>query len=241
MNYRFYPAEDKSKAVVFLHGWGASMASFEFFYRAIKGISVLAVDFAGFGESPEPSRPYTVEDYADELNDLISNLNIKKVIFVCHSFGGRVAIKYNYKYNSSVVGNIFIDIAGIKPRFNLLVWLKIRWYKFLKKLSKLNIIKNVRLDKFGSSDYRVLSNVMKATFKNVISEDLSDEVKKIRAKTLIIWGREDRDTKIYMAKKINRLVKGSILVLISGDHFAYLDNRYRVLHEICNFIGEVYA
>lgn len=50
------------------------------------------VDFYGFGKTPHPDYPLTVEDYADGVLELMDKLGIKKATLVGHSFGGRVAI-----------------------------------------------------------------------------------------------------------------------------------------------------
>ncbi len=241
MNYRFTPTKDKSKVILFLHGWGGSVDSFAFFeYACLKNFSTLNVDMPGFGASSEPSRPYSVEDYAIWIKHLLDELGINEVIIICHSFGGRVAVKFNMLFSGYVNGIIFIDSAGLKQRFNLRVWINKKRFKIAKFLAKIRLYKKENLAKFGSSDYKSLDRIMKETFVRVISEDLSKEYRQVKCRSLIIWGRSDRDTPMYMAKKINRLVKGSKLITLTGGHFAYIENKYRVQSLINKFLGELY-
>ena len=67
---------------------------------------------------------------------------------------------------------------------------------------------------------------MKQTFVNVVNEDLCVYAKNINSKTLIVWGEKDKDTKIFMAKKLHKLIFLSELVFIKGaGHFSFLDKK----------------
>ncbi|MBQ9276448.1 MAG: alpha/beta fold hydrolase, partial [Clostridia bacterium] len=60
--------EKHTTTIVFLHGWGGSVSSFLFVAKrlATRGYRCLLMDFAGFGDTPEPDAPYTVQDYAED-------------------------------------------------------------------------------------------------------------------------------------------------------------------------------
>jgi len=69
---------------------------------------------------------------------------------------------------------------------------------------------------------------MKKTFVNIISEDLSPLLKNIACPTLIIFGKDDKETPLYMAKKLNKKIKDSALIVFENcGHFAYLEDFYR--------------
>ena len=79
---------------------------------------------------------------------------------------------------------------------------------------------------------------MRETFNKVISLDLSDKLKEIKNPTLLMWGENDIDTPLYMAKKMKREIKDSGLVVLKGAaHFSYIDspNEYNLIVE--NFLG----
>ena len=47
--------------VVFLHGWGGNASAFLFVAERLKSFCrSIVVDFNGFGDTPEPNRPYSV-------------------------------------------------------------------------------------------------------------------------------------------------------------------------------------
>ena len=65
---------------------------------------------------------------------------------------------------------------------------------------------------------------MKKSYIKIVNEHLNDDYKKIKNQTLVIFGENDCETPLYMAKKINKFVKNSRLVVIkNAGHFAFID------------------
>lgn len=226
--------------IVFLHGWGADLNSFLWLKEYFESdYSLIFLDFAGFGKSPEPQTPRAVQDYVYDLKMLLDEFEIESISFVAHSFGGRVAIKFlfNYQANYKLVNLCLIDSAGILPRRGLCYKIKVGRYKRLKKRVKKNPNLQEKLSGFGSEDYKKLSNVMKHTFINVVNEDLSCYAKFIDARTIIVWGEKDNETKMYMAKKFNKLIRGSrLFVLKDVGHFSFLEKKEEFLIILDSFL-----
>lgn len=157
---------------------------------------------------------------------------MKDVTLVCHSFGGRVGIKLASKYGYYIKKLILVDSAGIRPRRGIKYYCKTIIHQFCKRFK----IKH----KAGSKDYRSLHGAMRKTFINVINEDLTDELYKIKAKTLIIWGNKDKETPIYMAKRLNKKIKNSKLIVFNGcGHFAYVECNARFCIVVESFLSDV--
>ena len=190
----------------------------------------IVVDFNGFGDTPEPERPYTVGDYAGEVLAVLEKEGIDKAIFVGHSFGGRVALELGAKFPDAVNGLVLVDSAGIKPRRKPSYYIKVITHKLLKKLG----FKGLK----GSRDYRVLSFIMKETFKNVVSYDQSKLTKSIVAPTAIFWGKDDTETPLYMAKKLSK-IRDSKVFYLDGGHYAYVTDFDRFIRILTAFIDEV--
>ena len=201
---------NSKKFIVFLHGWACDMWSFlwikDFFQE---DYSLLFIDFKGFGKSQEPLKSQSLNDYVYDLKDLIDSFELDELILVGHSFGGRVAIKFLFFYQNfyKKTALCLIDSAGILPKRNLFYYFNVARYKRMKKKSKLHPRYNDKLSKFGSSDYRKLSPVMKETFVKIVNEDLSFFAKHLKCKTIIIWGAKDKETKPYMARKLKKIDK----------------------------------
>lgn len=210
---------------MFLHGWGADSSIFgRVIFALPKNISVILIDFWGFGKTGEPTKSLTVYDYANETINIIDSLGITKFNIVGHSFGGRIGIIIASKLKSRVKKLILVDSAGVVPKRSLLFKLKVKRYKRIKKKVQDGKLCAGVLAKYGSDDYKVLSPVMKETFVNVVNEDLVPLAKNIESKTYLIWGNKDKDTPLYMAKKLNKVIAGSSLYVIKdAGHYCFLD------------------
>lgn len=203
--------------VLCLHGWGGSTKSFLGVAKELSSFyTVILVDFNGFGRSPEPDRPYTLDDYVQSVLDIVRYYKMESLSLICHSFGGRVGIKFCYKYGYLIDKLVLADVAGMRPRRHIRYYFSVFRHKLLKKLH----IPHVS----GSRDYRTLSPVMKKTFVSIVNEHLEKYAEYIKVPTLLFWGNKDRDTPVYMGKRLLRLISGSQMIVVKGcGHFAYLE------------------
>ncbi len=215
--------------IIFLHGWGGNISSFLFLAKRLSNkYRVTLLDMAGFGESREPSRPYSVNNYAEDVIDLMDKLSISKAVVVGHSFGGRVGIELATKWKDRINALVLIDSAGIKPKRRLKYYVRVALHKFLKHIH----CKGLK----GSKDFAKLSDNMKKTFINVVNYDQTPLLKTIEQPTAIFWGKQDRETPVYMAKKLKKLIPDSQIFWLNGGHFAYLDDYYVFLQILMAFL-----
>jgi len=221
-------------AVLLLHGWGSNLKSFTSLINLLKAkYRVLALDYPGFGESDILKKSFTVDDYCDIVVEFLKNLEVKSVILVGHSYGGRIILKLNNRKNLpfAIEKNVLIDAAGLKDKKDLRIKLKVATFKSLKyifnllpisKVKKDEMIKALRM-KFGSSDYANAPKVLQDTLVKSVNEDLTwclDNMKE----SLIIWGDKDTVTPLWMAKLMETKIRNSGIVLLNGGHFSYLDD-----------------
>lgn len=129
---------------------------------------------------------------------------------------------------------VIIDGAGINC-FSLQQYLKIKWYKFFKILVKKKLIKEKVLKKYGSTDYKVLNETQKSTFRNIINSDLKKYLKFVNVRTTLIWGKRDKSTPLKHAKIMNKNIKNSTLIVYpKAGHFSFLDCRWDFQRDIEN-------
>ncbi len=216
---------NNSETVLFLHGWGGSTNSFLFAQKsASSAYQTLSVDFNGFGNSPMPQKPMDTYLYALSIYELLLKHNIHTISIVAHSFGGRIAILLASIFHIQVKKLIIVSSAGLKPRRSVGYYAKVKCYKFCKWLVKLGWLKQSVLNRFGSSDYKQLNSVMRASFIQIVNQNLQQFLKYIQTPTLIVWGKNDKTTPVYMAKRFKKHILNSELVLLKHcGHFSYLE------------------
>ena len=79
-------------------------------------------------------------------------------------------------------------------------------------------------NRVGSVDYNACDDAMKNTFVKVVNQDLSRFAKMIRCPVLIVNGREDTETPLKSAKRLQKIIPHASLAEIQGGHFAFFQN-----------------
>ena len=221
------------RTLVLMHGWGCDHTTVASIERTAleEGWRVVNVDFPGFGQSQEPGDVWGVEEYTRAIEELVRRLEIERPSLLGHSFGGRVGILYASRH-PEVDRLILVDAAGIKPRRTFTYYRKVYTFKAMKWLMYLALGKKEaerRLDarraKAGSSDYAQASPMMRRILSKVVNEDLTSELPKIKAPTLLVWGTADTATPVADAHKMEALIPDAGLVAFDGcGHYSFLDN-----------------
>lgn len=207
---------------MFLHGYLASKETFIYQTEFLKGrFRVIAVDITGFGKSPKITHAYSLDDYVSDVVEFINSLGIKSYHVVAHSFGARIAIKLA-RQDKRLKKLVLTGAAGLKPKRSVKYYFKVYSYKLFKRFLPSKKLKN-----FGSTEYKNLSGFMKESYVKIVNEHLDGYLKYIENKTLILFGENDKDTPLYMAKKFKKYIKNSTLHIIkNAGHFAFIDEPY---------------
>ena len=132
-----YNEAGKGENVVILHGWSQERAPYEPLSALVsKGYRAIAPCLPGFGGSDEPPEPWEVDRFADTICEFIEKMDLKKVILMGHSYGGRVIIKLASRENLpfEISKIILVDAAGVLPKRGLDYKIRVRAYKIGKKI-----------------------------------------------------------------------------------------------------------
>lgn len=235
MRYEVYGA---GRPILLLHGWGSNAQSFAKIRSELAlDNKVFCVDLWGFGGSDKPTQSATIYDYAEAIYRFIYKIIGEKTVILGHSFGGRICLILGNR--PLVRGVVLVDSAGLRGRVGFLKKLKIRRYKALQKKVALGKAQAEVLSKFGSNDYRNLPPEMRGVFVRVVNEDLTKFAQDLRKPTLIVWGKRDRTTPPYMARKLHRFIANSRLVVIYGGHFSYLDSPKEFVNSCSDFLKDL--
>ncbi|MGD8427458.1 MAG: alpha/beta hydrolase [Balneolaceae bacterium] len=224
--------------LIILHGWGSSGQVMMPLAQQLSEIRTCYVlDLPGFGDTSAPDRAWSVDDYADLVEQFIKDQGLDNVDLLVHSFGGRIALKLCARETGmQLIDKVLITGgAGMKPRRNLFYFIKKYTAKMLKapfiilpgnlRERALNWLRQTPLWKFlGSSDYSKLSGVMRETFVRTVTEYLEPCLPKIPHEVLLLWGRDDESAPLYQAERMEQGIKNAALVVIDhAGHYAFLD------------------
>lgn len=237
---------DKAKSVILWgHGWGQSHAAFEAITSSLaRQARHIRIDFPGFGASPKPPTDWSTEEYADMVAAFIKAEALGPVFWAGHSFGGRVGIQLAAKYPDLLRGLIIISGAGLKRKRGFFKSLyfksRILTYKTLKLMTHFGLSKDWLQQKFGSSDYKNAGE-MRGIFIKVVNEDLTEQARTIKMKTLLFYGANDTETPPEFGQRFKTLIQNSDLFVLDGqDHYSVLSSgRHTITRHISNLLKEM--
>ncbi len=112
----YYEDHGSGKPVVLIHGWPLSGASWEKQVAALLagGHRVITYDRRGFGRSSKPSIGYEYDTFAEDLNKLLTKLDLRDAALVGFSMGGGEVARYLGAHGSDRVRKA-VFIAGVPP------------------------------------------------------------------------------------------------------------------------------
>lgn len=216
------------KSVIILHGWGLSADRFAPLRIRLEkiGYHVYVPDLPGFGLSKQPDKPLTLSDYVEFLHTFIKQKKIDKPILLGHSFGGRIALKFQYTYPDIIDALILTGTPGFTPVPRKRLAFFIAFAKFGKTVTSIPpfsfIQKDIRKWYYylvGARDYYRAQGVMRDTFKKIVQEELSLYLKTIRVPCLLVWGSDDLITPVWIAHRMKEtILKSKLIIIPNTDH-----------------------
>ena len=112
----FYKDWGAGRPVVFSHGWPLNADAWDpqLFFMASNGFRTLAHDRRGHGRSAQPWEGNDMNDYADDLAELIESLDLHDVVLVGHSTGGGEVVRYIGRHGTARVSQAIL-IGAVPP------------------------------------------------------------------------------------------------------------------------------
>lgn len=102
--------------IVFSHGWPLSADAWDaqMVYFAREGFRAIAHDRRSHGRSDQVWDNNTMDQYADDLGELLETLNLNNVILVGHSTGGGEVTRYVGRHGTKRVAKIAL-VGAVPP------------------------------------------------------------------------------------------------------------------------------
>ncbi|HEY0679679.1 MAG TPA: alpha/beta hydrolase [Chitinophagaceae bacterium] len=235
--------------VIFLHGITDSWHSFESVLSYLpKNIHAFAISQRGHGDSEQPSSDYQPKDFANDVAAFIKKKNLGSAIVVGHSMGGMVAQQFAVLHPKLLKGLVIIDSDAYfkenpgMPEFYQEV-LKLTGSidkKFMDDFQAATLAKPIDSAYFKllvAEGMKCPVRVFQAALKGLIETDLSADIKKITAPTLIFWGDKDGFCLRNGQDKMANAIKGSKLIIYEGTgHALHWEEPQRFVGDLTQFI-----
>jgi non-heme chloroperoxidase len=233
----------KGQPILFSHGWPLAGDAWDaqMLFFGQQGYRVIAHDRRGHGASDQPWDGNNMDQYADDLAELIEKLDLKDLVMIGHSTGGGEVAHYIGRHGTRRVAKVVL-VGAVPPlmlktdanpegtplevfdgirkgtgndRSQFFRDLSIPFYGFNRDGAKIN--EGLR-DTFWLMG---MQGGIKGEYDCIheFSEvDYTDDLKKIDKPTLVIHGDDDQIVPIAAAgAKTAKIVKGATFKIYKGS------------------------
>jgi pimeloyl-ACP methyl ester carboxylesterase len=238
-----YELSGKGKLVLLLHGWGDNLKTFSDLRKELAdNYQVLAVDLPGFGGSQIPKEAWSLDNYAEFLQHLLSKLELEQPYAVAgHSNGGALAIRAISLGSLKPDKLVLMAASGVRAPQKLkraaltavaktgnlaTIWMPERYRRGLRR----------SLYQAAGSDLLAVPQ-MEATFKKTVRQDIQKDARQIKMPTLLIYAANDEAAPPAYGRLFKAYIKNSRLEEISeAGHFVHHDQPEKVNKLIKDFL-----
>ncbi|MCK9913066.1 alpha/beta hydrolase [Microbacteriaceae bacterium K1510] len=106
----------KGQPILFSHGWPLAGDAWDaqMLFFGQNGYRVIAHDRRGHGASDQPWNGNNMDQYADDLAELIEKLDLKNLVMIGHSTGGGEVAHYIGRHGSARVAKVVL-VGAVPP------------------------------------------------------------------------------------------------------------------------------
>ena len=194
------------QSLVFIHGSGSDHTCWSYQYsRLHKQFNIVALDLPGHGSSTGGGEN-DVDQYCLWIKKLLDVLQLKKPVLIGHSLGAAIAMKFALRYPQDVAGIVPVG-GGIKMPVNpdLLTGLKTNPAVAIDLICKFSLARENRpklLAALKKSLSKASMDVLYGDLCACNNLDLTADIGKINARTLVLCGMEDKMTPADFSREI---------------------------------------
>jgi pimeloyl-ACP methyl ester carboxylesterase len=244
--------------VLLIHGMSSSLHTFDSVTVDLKkNHRVISVDMPAFGlTGPNPENTYSLDYYAQFLEEFRKKLNIEKWSLAGNSLGGAIAWNYAVDFPNRVHRLVLIDAAGY-PKLNekgslgfkiastpiinnLMLYVT---PKSLVRESLMSIyhdpkiVTDAQVERFHDVAIRAGNRAaVLSIFKSGFKADYL-KIKRVTAPTLILWGDKDKLIDVENVQSFKKDIKNSQSVIFPNvGHVPMEEVPHLVSREMLEFL-----
>lgn len=248
-----YTDQGKGTAIVFLHGFLENQKMWEAFVPELsKKYRIITIDLLGHGNSESLGYVHSMEDNADVVYAVLSELRLRKAIFVGHSMGGYVALAFAELYPDTIKGLILLNSTASadseERKTNRDRAIKVVKHSFMNfiSLSIANLFSESNRERLASAIENVKKEALKTPLQGIVASLEGMKIRQDREvllhltpyPKLMILGEKDPVLNYEETKQQieNTAVK---LVTFPDGHMTHIENQDQLLIVLLAFFKSI--
>ncbi len=243
--YKVHGRARDAAPLVLIH----SLAMDHTFWNAVAPVlseatAVLTYDCRGHGQSDKPEGPYRVEQFAEDLADLLDCLGWRSAVVAGASMGGCITLAFAAAYPTRAAGLGLFDTtawynapdkweeraatAEAKGLEAMLEFQTTRWFTDAFRASRKDVL-DAAVAVFLANPARCYAQ----TCRMLGACNLTDALPRLKTPVRIAVGEEDYATPVAMSEALHRGIAGSTLTVIpNARHLTPLECPERIIAEL---------
>ncbi len=233
----FIAEKGKGPALFLVHGFASSAYTWSGVIEPLaRSFRVILIDMKGFGASDRPEGEYNRTAFAEQIRETMDALGIRQAHLAGNSMGGKAVLTFALKYPERTLRVALVDAAAY-PRDTS------EGRPFVLRLLRIPgvarsmgaVLTEGRVRSYLESAYfspaAVSQETVETYHRNLTARDAfraplelagtqatdypsPEEIRTLKPKTLVLWGREDRWIPVENAERLHNDIKGSDLFII---------------------------
>ena len=255
----FHKIEGSGTPLLLIHGFTGSHKSFDKISNFLKiYFKVITIDMIGHGKSMDYKKEnYSFDQSIQDISSILESQSLKKINILGYSLGGRLAMQFvnknPNKINKLIICSASNGIKNKKERENRIIsdskiinllenypldhfvnyWQNLKLWQSEKRL---DIKKIIQLRKIRLTQNKIGLALSLSNQGQGVQEYLGDQLRSIKANTLIMFGEKDKKYK-EISKEIHNLIENSKLEMVpNSGHNIILENPIFISQKVKHFI-----
>ncbi len=236
--------------VVLLHGLSDSWHSFELVLPHLpESIRAFALTQRGHGGSSRPEMGYRFHDFAADVAAFMDALHLEAAVVVGHSMGSSIAQRFAIDYPERTQGLVLVGSFASLANSPLAqgLWEEVVSEmedpvdpEFVREFQESTLAQPVPqefMETVVQESLKLPARVWRAVVGGTLQDDFSEELNKIKAPTLLVWGDQDGMVPRSDQKAQTAAIAGSRLVVYEGaGHGLHWEEPERFASDVVSFI-----
>ncbi len=248
-----YSDSGKGGAIVLLHGFLENQKMWqEFVPELSKKHRIITIDLLGHGATGCLGYVHSMEDNADAVHAVLSELRIRKSMFVGHSMGGYVALAFAELYPENIKGFVLLNSTSVADseerkanRDRAIKAVKKDYMSFIR-LSIGNLFSPDNREKFADEIEKVKLEALKTPLQGIVASLEGMKIRKNREVILhltpypkmLIIGKKDP---VLIYPESREQIEGTKVKLVTfpDGHMSTIENKEELKEVLFAFFKKI--
>ena len=236
--------EGEGDVLMLLHGLFGALSNFFDIIEHFKATHKVVIPILPLYDLPLEES--TVGGFVDYVERFVAWKKYDKVIVMGNSLGGHIALIYALRNPEKIKGVVLTGSSGLFESAMGDSYPKRGDYEYIKKKAELTFYnpefatKELVDELFDIVNDRNKVLRVLTTAKSAIRQNLAEEVSKITAPTLLVWGNNDTITPPFVGEEFHKLIPNSKLLFIDEcGHAPMMEQPEEFNRYLSEFLDEI--